>query len=128
MSHKRIFDFMHARGCKVLMHSCGFIEPFLPYIVEAGLDCLQAMEVKAGMDPIRIHKNYGDKIALFGGMDVRVLSSNDKSQIDKELEKLPVLMQNYGYILHSDHSIPDTVEYETYRYFLDKALQLGTYK
>jgi uroporphyrinogen decarboxylase len=29
--------------------------------------------------------------------------------------------------VHSDHSIPKTVHFDTYRYFIDKALSLGTY-
>jgi uroporphyrinogen decarboxylase len=30
-------------------------------------------------------------------------------------------------VLHSDHSIPDQVEYETYRYFVNRALEIGAY-
>ncbi len=37
-------------------------------------------------------------------------------------------MQNYGYILHSDRSIPNTVHYDTYCYFIEKGLALGTYR
>jgi uroporphyrinogen decarboxylase len=48
--HKRLFDFAHGKGLKVVVHSCGFVEPLVPGLVEAGMDCLQAMEVKAGMD------------------------------------------------------------------------------
>jgi hypothetical protein len=32
-----------------------------------------------------------------------------------------------GYILHSDHSIPTTTDYETYHFFVDKGLTLGQY-
>jgi adenine/guanine phosphoribosyltransferase-like PRPP-binding protein len=38
------------------------------------------------------------------------------------------VMGKYGYALHSDHSIPNTVHYETYKYFIEKGLELGTYK
>ena len=48
--HKKLFDFAHAWGCKVIVHSCGYVEPLVPGLIEAGMDCLQAMEVKAGMD------------------------------------------------------------------------------
>jgi uroporphyrinogen decarboxylase len=110
------------------MHSCGFVEPLLPGMIKAGIDCLQVIEVKAGMDPIRIFKNYGDVLSLMGGIDVRVLYTNNKDEINKELEKkIPVLKQNYGYMLHSDHSIPNTVDYESYRYFVDRGLELGAY-
>lgn len=127
-SHKRTCDYAHSHNLPVIMHSCGFIEPLLPHMIEAGIDCLQVIEVKAGMDLLKLHKLYGDKIAFMGGIDVRVMYTNDRSLIDKELqEKIPIVKQGFGYMLHSDHSIPKTVEYETFRYFLDKALELGTY-
>jgi len=127
-AHKRTIGFAHERGMPVIMHICGFVEPLLPGIVEAGIDCLQAIEVKAGMDILRIYKDYGDAISLMGGLDVRVLCSNDKAAIDRELEaKIPIVKQNYGFCLHSDHSIPNTVEYETLKYFIEKGLYLGAH-
>jgi len=126
--HKKVVDFAHSLGLPIFMHSCGFIEPLLPDIVDLGIDCLTAMEIKAGMDLNRIYRNYGDRIAFMGGLDVRTLSSNDRSLIDRELtNKIPEVMQNNGYILCSDHSIPHNVDYETYRYFIRKGLELGTY-
>jgi len=126
--HAKTFGFAHAQGLPVIVHSCGFVEPLLPDMIEAGMDCLQVMEVKAGMDPVRIHRSYGERIALMGGIDVRVLYSNDIAKVDAELEeKIPLLKEGYGYVLHSDHSIPYTVEHETYKHFLEKGLELGTY-
>jgi uroporphyrinogen decarboxylase len=110
------------------MHSCGFIEPLLPDMIDAGIDCLQVIEVKAGMDLLRLHRLYGERIALMGGIDVRALYTNDRAVIDRELEaKIPAVKQGYGYVLHSDHSIPATVDYETYAYFIKKGLELGLY-
>ena len=127
--HKRTFDFAKAEGLPVILHSCGFIEPLLPSLIEAGIDCLQAMEVKAGMDLLRIYRAYGERIALMGGIDVRALYSNDKAIIDYELEsKIPLVKEGYGYILHSDHSIPKEVQCETFEYFIQKGLELGRYK
>jgi uroporphyrinogen decarboxylase len=126
--HARTFQFCHSRGLPVILHSCGYVEPLLPGLVEAGIDCLQVMEVKAGMDPLKIKREFGDRIALCGGMDARNLVANDREAIARELErKIPVLMEGGGYILHSDHSIPDTCDYETYRFFVDEGLRLGTY-
>ena len=46
-----------------------------------------------------------------------------------ELEKkIPAVMDKNCYVLHSDHSIPKTVNYEVYKYFIKKGLELGTYK
>ena len=127
-AHTKTIAFAHENARPVIMHSCGFVEPLLPGMVEAGIDCLQVIEVKAGMDLLRIHKQYGDRLSLMGGIDVRKLYTNDLKQIDEELEaKIPVVKQGFGYVLHSDHSIPKTVNYDTYRYFMKRGLELGKY-
>jgi len=126
--HFRTIKFAKSLDLPVIMHSCGFVEPLLPYMVEAGIDCLQVIEIKAGMDLLRIHRNFGDRLSLMGGIDVRTLYSNDRAIIDAELDaKIPTVKQGYGYVIHSDHSIPATVEYENYRYFLERGLEMGRY-
>ncbi|MBI5725972.1 MAG: hypothetical protein HZA50_18580 [Planctomycetes bacterium] len=126
--HKKTFDYAHSLGLKVFVHICGYVEPLIPGLIEAGMDCLQAMEVKAGMDLLRLKKNFGDRIALMGGMDIRALETNDNSKVMAELKaKLPGAMAGGGYCLHTDHSIPPSVEYETYKYFLQAGRQMGKY-
>lgn len=128
-AHKKTINFAHAHNMPVIMHSCGMVEPLVGGMLEAGIDCLQVIEVKAGMDLLKLYRDYGDVLSFMGGIDVRVLYTNDKKEIDKELEaKIPVVMGNYGFALHSDHSIPGGVNYDIYRYFIQKGLELGTYK
>ncbi|MCL2512806.1 MAG: hypothetical protein FWF08_02800 [Oscillospiraceae bacterium] len=122
------FNSAKSKDLPIIFHSCGFVEPLLPDIVKAGIDCLQVIEVKAGMDLLKLYDLYKNDIAFMGGIDVRVLYSNDKALIDKELEaKIPIVKQNNNFFLHSDHSIPDTVDYETYCYFVERGLELGKY-
>jgi uroporphyrinogen decarboxylase len=117
--HKLLFDFAHSLGCKVIVHSCGYVEPLVPSLIEAGMDCLQALEVKAGMDMRRLQQQHGDAIAFMGNIDARVLATNDRAQIDAELaSKLPTVLGHGGrYILMSDHSIPPQVDFSTMQYF-----------
>lgn len=127
-AHIKTFGYAHSLNLPVIVHSCGYVAPLVPGLVEAGMDCLQVIEVKAGMDLLGLHRDFGEVLSFMGGIDVRVLYTNDRAQIDRELEaKIPAVMQGYGYSLHSDHSIPNTVHYDTYRYFVDRGLELGTY-
>ncbi len=127
-AHKRLFDFAHARGLPVVLHCDGFVEGLLPALVEAGIDCLQPIECKAGMDLLRLKRQYGERIALIGGMDERSLETNDTAAVDAELEsKLPAAMAGSGYVLQVDHSVSKAVSYDTYRYFVERGLALGTY-
>jgi uroporphyrinogen decarboxylase len=125
--HRRLFDFAHSLGRKVIVHSCGYVEPLVPGLVEAGMDCLQAMEVKAGMDMPRLFEQFGDRLAFFGNIDVREIASNDRDRIRAELDHKvpPMLQRGGGYILHSDHSIPPDVDHDTYQFFLDYGRELG---
>ena len=126
--HELTMGFCKGRGLPVIVHSCGYVEPLVPGLIEAGMDCLQVIEVKAGMDLIGLYNDYGDRLSFMGGMDVRKLYTNDTDQIERELAaKIPVVKQNFGYVLHSDHSIPDQVEYDSYAYFVRRGLELGTY-
>ena len=125
--HKRLFDFAHSMGCKVIVHSCGYVAPLVPGLIEAGMDCLQAMEVKAGMDLPTLFRDFGERIAFYGGIDVRTLISNDRAQIDREMETkiLPVIEHGGGYILHTDHSEPPEVDYDTMRYFVEHGREMS---
>ncbi len=128
-AQKYTIDYAKSVSLPVILHSCGFIEPLIPDILETGIDCLEVIEVKAGMDLLKIHQEYGNRVALMGGIDVRTLYSNDLAAIDRELEsKIPLVKEGYRFFLHSDHSIPKTVDYETYRYFIQKGLKLGAYE
>jgi uroporphyrinogen decarboxylase len=126
--HKRTFGWAHSHKLPVVVHSCGFVEPLVSGLMEAGMDCLQVIEVKAGMDLLRLYNKFGDRLSFMGGIDVRVLYSNNKNEIDAELEaKIPIVKGKYGYVLHSDHSIPNNVHHDVYKYFIQKGLELGTY-
>lgn len=128
-AHKKLFDFAHACHLPVILHSDGYIEPLIPALIAAGIDCLQPLEVKAGMDLLRLKRDFGGRIALIGGMDARVLEQNNPQAVERELHnKLPAAMAGSGYVLQVDHSVSHHVEYATYRYFVDTGLALGTYR
>jgi uroporphyrinogen decarboxylase len=124
--HNLTIQWAKSHGLPVILHSCGYVEPLVPGLIEAGIDCLQVIEVKAGMDLLKLYQRFGDVLSFMGGIDVRCLYRNDKKEIDAELEaKIPTVKGKYGYVLHSDHSIPSNVTHDTYQYFINKGLELG---
>ncbi len=126
--HKRTIGWAKQRRLPVILHSCGYVEPLIPGMLEAGIDCLQVIEVKAGMDLLKLYREFGERLSFMGGLDVRVLYDNDKEAVNRELSlKIPEAKGRFGYILHSDHSIPNQVSYDTYRYFVERGLELGKF-
>jgi uroporphyrinogen decarboxylase len=124
--HQRAVDWAHAKGVKAHLHSCGDINPFVPELIEIGIDGLNPLEVKAGMDPLRLKLAYGDRLLLHGG--INAVLWDDREAIEAEMHRLlPVLRQSGGYIFSSDHSVPSTVSLEDFRYIVRLAKELGSY-
>lgn len=124
--HKRAADWAHAHGVKVELHSCGDIRPFVPELVEIGIDILNPIEVKAGMDPALLKQTFGDRLVFHGGINAALYWHPD--QLWEHMRTVvPVMKQNGGYILSSDHSVPDSVSYAQFRQFVDCAKELARY-
>jgi len=124
--HKRAVDWAHKKGIYTRLHSCGDVRTLLPDIVATGVDALNPLEVKAGMDALAIKQEYGDKLLLHGG--VNAVLWEDKERIIAEIERLvPALKENGGYIFASDHSIPNSVSFENFRTIIETVKRCGSY-
>ena len=127
-AHKKLCDFLNSRGIKVILHSCGGVRPLVPMFVSAGFACLDPLEVKAGMNLIELKKNFGDKLAFIGGIDVRAMAHPNPAVIEKEIrEKITLAKQGGGYIFHSDHSVPDNVSFQQYQRTIELVKEYGRY-
>jgi uroporphyrinogen decarboxylase len=124
--HQRAIDWAHAKGIKAHLHSCGDIRPFVPELVDMGLDGLNPLEIKAGMDPIQLKQTFGEELLLHGG--INAVLWNDIDAISEEMRRVvPVVKQNGGYIFSSDHSVPSSVSLQNFRHIVNLAKELGTY-
>jgi len=125
-AQKRAVDWAHAKGIKAHLHSCGNVMDLVPDFVEIGIDALNPLEVKAGMDTFRLKREFGDKLVLHGG--VNAVLWNDLDAIEAEMrERIPILKESGGYIFSSDHSIPSSVSLDGFRHIVALAKELGAY-
>lgn len=108
--HKRLTSAVkeiapHARS---LMHSDGAVFDILPDLIDAGVDCLEAVQTDAaGMDPERLKSTYGDKLAFHGAISVQqLLPRGSAEEVEAECRRLvSVLGRGGGYIAAPSHSI-----------------------
>ncbi|MSS74003.1 MAG: hypothetical protein EXS64_21340 [Candidatus Latescibacteria bacterium] len=125
---RMVCGFFHGHGMPVILHSCGDVRKLIPHLIEAGFDCLQPLEVKAGMDLRELKPLYGDRMAFMGGIDVRAMASDDPRRIEEEIRsKFEVAKRGGGYIYHSDHSIPKNVSLEQYQRVMELVEKYGRY-
>jgi uroporphyrinogen decarboxylase len=113
--------FFHGYGLKVELHSCGNVTQALPLIARAGFDALNPLEAKAGCDALCFAREYGDRLAFFGGLDVRVLESGDRALIRSEVARLAQGMRALGarYVFGSDHSLTPLIRLADYQYAVE---------
>ena len=63
-------EVLHGFGLKVIFHSDGDIRQMIPDLIEAGVDALAPIETTAGMDLGELKREYGDRVAFCGGLDM----------------------------------------------------------
>ncbi len=126
--HKRLADWAHAHGMKVIYHTDGNVNGVIDLYLEAGFDCLQPLETKAGMDVRSLAPRFGDRLSFFGNIDVMRMISNDPGLIEQEIiSKFAAGKAAKGYAYHSDHSVPPQVSWKTYQFIMDCVRQHGDY-
>lgn len=121
-------DYFHRYNMPVFLHSCGNVKELIPHLIEAGFDCLQPLEVKAGMDLVELKKKFGDRLSFMGGIDVRKMALDDPIPIEEEIRtKFEVAKKGGGYIYHSDHSVPKNISFQQYERVMELVKQYGQY-
>ena len=125
---KTLCEFFHKRKMQVILHTCGNVKLLIPYFIEEGIDCIQPLEVKAGMDLIELKAEFGKDMAFMGGIDVRNMNLEDPAPLEKEIqEKVTVAKKEGGFIYHSDHSIPNTISFQQYKHVIELIKKYGEY-
>ncbi|MFP4052412.1 MAG: uroporphyrinogen decarboxylase family protein [Phycisphaerae bacterium] len=116
--HKRLVGLFKDHGLPVILHTCGDFRPHIAAIVEAGFDCIQALEAKTGMNVVDLAADWKEKLCFMGNLDVRAFESGDRERIRTEcLTKLEGMKKlRAPYVFMSDHSIPPSVTVADYEY------------
>ena len=125
---KRTAEIAHAYGRPLIFHSDGDVSSVLPDIVGAGVDALHPIEPKC-MDIVAVKRDYGDRLALIGNVDLGYTLTRGTPQ--EVAEEVKFLIKNVapggGYMLSSANSITNYVPIENYRALLKTTLEFGRY-
>ncbi|MCX5675156.1 MAG: hypothetical protein NTX87_09115 [Planctomycetota bacterium] len=125
----RLGDFLaaHAAGLKTIYHGCGNASAVFEDMIEAGVDAYNPLEAKAGLDVVDLKRRFGRRWAFNGNIDVRVLATNDREKVRREVLTKLNAAKGGGYIFQSDHSVPDNVAPATYEYVMQLVREHGRY-
>ncbi|MGD8113876.1 MAG: uroporphyrinogen decarboxylase family protein [Sphaerochaetaceae bacterium] len=112
---EKFADMAHSHGVYVMNHSCGSIVPFIPKLIDIGVDILDPIQITAkGMDPVILKEQFGNDICFHGGVDTQyLLPEGSPEEVRKQVGILvDTLGCNGGYILSPSHILQTDVPLE----------------
>jgi hypothetical protein len=108
---RMIQAYRDAGAAHVFLHSDGNILPILDMLVDAGIDGLNPLERRAGMDPARVRARF-PRLVLIGGMDnTDTLITGPIGRIEAEARDLIDLGRDGGLVIGT-HSVSPEISLE----------------
>jgi len=127
--YRKVNDWIHQNtNWKTFKHSCGAVEPFISHFIESGFDIINPVQINAsGMDPVKLKKEYGDKIVFWGGgVDTQgVFAFGTPAQVKEHVKsQCEILNQNGGFVFNTVHNIQANVPFQNVVAMLDALNEL----
>jgi uroporphyrinogen decarboxylase len=127
----KIFNLIKQKTeAKLLYHCCGSVRPFIPDLIDIGVDAINPVQVSAkGMDTKELKREFGDKLSFWGAIDTqRVLPFGNVDEVKKEVERrIDDLAPGGGYVLSAVHNIQADVPPENIMAMYNTAKRYGRY-
>ncbi len=119
--HKRMAEFAHRAGHPYLLHACGNLTTIMPDLIDdVKIDARHSFEdtIETVVDAKR---DYGDRIALLGGLDVDFMCRADEAAIRQRVrDTLDVCLPGGGYCLGTGNSVANYIPLDNYLAMLDE--------
>ncbi len=126
---KKLSDFVHKEGIRVMSHNCGNNWKIMDILIEAGYEAYQSIQSKtADMDLKRLKEKYGDKITLWGGINIEnLVQGTPEENREDVIYALKYAAPGGGFILGTSNSVMYGSHYENYMTALDTLHKYGKY-
>lgn len=109
---RRFIDLAHEFGARAMLHCCGSSRNLIPYLIEMGLDVLDAVQPEpVGMNPEELKGLYGGALTFCGMISTQhTLPFGTEADCRAEARhRLDVIARGGGYIFSPAHCMqPDT--------------------
>ena len=126
-AYRRMVKEYKAAGAKyVLLHSDGNILPILDMLVDAGIDGLNPLEKRAGMDAREIRRRYPRQILTGGMCNTDTLIRGPVERIEEETRDLIEMGRDGGFVIGT-HSISPEIPIEFFEAYHRTCLKYGRF-
>jgi uroporphyrinogen decarboxylase len=116
------------RAVKIAFHSDGYIEPVIDDLVDVGVDLLNPVQPES-MDPARLKKRYGGRLALWGTVSTQsTLPFGSAAEVEREVrERIETCGPGGGFLIAPTHNIQLDVPFENIEAFYGAVKKYGAY-
>ena len=114
--YKQLIPYAKKRGMTAFVDTDGNVEGLIPWYIEAGVQGVTPLERQAGVDVVKILREYPDFLAM-GGFDKMTMPKGEAA-MRTEFERILPAMKTGRYIVSVDHQTPPGVSMENYRVYL----------
>jgi uroporphyrinogen decarboxylase len=117
------------RGAYLSLHCDGYFWDVIDGVIELGVQVTHPIQQSAGMDMVRYKKEFGDRLTIYGGLDVRTtLGTGDIPKIRREVrDRMRQLKPGGGYIFCTSHMVQPHTTLEEVEAALETALEEARY-
>lgn len=126
--YKEIGRVFEAANIPFIFHSDGnFMEVFTD-LIDCGVKAIHPIEPQA-MDIVSVKQEYGDKLCIFGNVDLDyTLTRGTVEEVEECVKnKIKELAPGGGWGLAASNSVPDYVKPENYRAMVEATKKYGKY-
>lgn len=118
-----------SEGYLCIKHSDGDVSALIDFWIECGIDCLDPIDPKGGMELVEIKRRFGNRICLKGNVDCSgVLCSGTPAEVEAAVRDcIAAGGPRGGYILSSSNTIHRGVDPDNYRAMLHAMRRHGSY-
>lgn len=124
---KALVDVCHQHNLPVIYHCCGNVNRIMEDFIEIGIDAINPLEVKAGLDVVDLRNRYRHRIAFCGNMSVIDWATRSRQELKEIVLRKLAAAEGGGLIFQSDHSVPSNVSGHSYDYVVKLVREYGRY-
>jgi len=128
---KRFIDLCHGFGIKVFHHDDGAIRPFIPDLIEMGIDILNPVQsICPGMEMEGLKRDFGHALCFHGAIDNQhMLPFGSPEEVKAEVRRAidTLACDQTGYILAPCHNLQPVSPIENIIAMYDEAWHYGKF-
>jgi uroporphyrinogen decarboxylase len=130
--HQKLYKYIRENSdVYVFLHSCGSIYKLIPDLIDAGVQALNPVQTNtADMDPVRLKKEFGDKLTFWGGgceTQTVLLNGSEASVENQVRERMDILKPGGGFVFCQIHNIQAGITPENIMAMFDAAKKYRNY-